>query len=146
MQIKCLLELNCVCVLFLLTLHVRSSLLGPGGGRYQIRIPSRGCYEKNLMLTVVGLEPKETESPVGIFFIIDAMWPQGVAADRWNKITSSLPKFLHKSIFSPNSSYWKIVEQIEFFSLGQVTRLRKGKIQTSFTVHKIWFCVNTVQN
>ena len=95
LQIKCLQELNCVCVLFLLALHVRSSLLGPGGGRYQIRIPSRGCYEKYLMLTVVGVEPKERESPVGLFFIMDATWPQGAAADRWNRITSSLPKFLH---------------------------------------------------
>ena len=37
----------------------------------KIRIPSRGCYEKYLMLTVVGLEPKEGESPVGLFFIMD---------------------------------------------------------------------------
>ena len=46
--------------------------MDPGGGRYQIRIPSRGCYEKDLLLTVVGLEPKEGESPVGLFFIMDA--------------------------------------------------------------------------
>ena len=38
----------------------------------KIRIPSRGCYEKYLMLTVVGLEPKERESPVWLFFIMDA--------------------------------------------------------------------------
>ena len=62
-----------MCVLFLLTLHVCSSLLGPGGGRYQIRIPSRGCYEKDLMLTVVGVKPKEKDSPVRLFFIMDAM-------------------------------------------------------------------------
>ena len=26
---------------------------------------------------------------------MDATWPQGAAADHWNRITSSLPKFLH---------------------------------------------------
>ena len=51
---------------------MRSSLLGPGGGRYQIRILSRGCYEKDLLLTVVGVEPKEGESPVELLFIMDA--------------------------------------------------------------------------
>ena len=45
LQIKCLLELNCVCVLFLLTLHVRSSLLGPGGGSYEICMPSRAAMK-----------------------------------------------------------------------------------------------------
>ena len=38
----------------------------------KIRIPSRGCYEKYLMLTVLVVEPKERESPVGLFFIMDA--------------------------------------------------------------------------
>ena len=71
MQIKYLLELDCLCVLFLLTLLMHSSLGGPGGGRYQIRIASRGCYKKYLMLTVVGVEQKERESPEGLFFIMD---------------------------------------------------------------------------
>ena len=94
LQIKCLLEFNCVCVLFLLTQHVRSSLLGPGGGRYQIRLPSRAAT-MDLMLTVMGVEPKERESPVELLFMMDATWPQGAAAVRWNRITSFLPKFLH---------------------------------------------------
>ena len=62
-----------MCVLFLLTQHVRSSLLGSGcGGRYQIHTV-RGCYKKDLLLTVVGVEPKEGETPVELLFIMDAM-------------------------------------------------------------------------
>ena len=54
----------------------------------------QGLLRKHLLLTVVGVEPKEAESPVEILFIMDATWPQGAAAVRWNRITSSLTKFL----------------------------------------------------
>ena len=57
----------------------------------------QGAATKRTCLTVVGVEPKEGESPVGLFFIMDTTWPQGAAADRWNRITSSLPKFLQLS-------------------------------------------------
>ena len=80
---------------FLLTLHVRSSLLGPGGGRYQNTYTVKGLLRKVPVLTVLVVEPKESESPVELLFMMDATWPQGAAADRWNRITSSLPKFLH---------------------------------------------------
>ena len=42
LQIKCLLELNCVCPCsFKLSTCVRRSWVLAGGGRYQIRVPSR---------------------------------------------------------------------------------------------------------
>ena len=41
------------------------------------------------------MEQKEGESLVVALFIMDAMWPQGAADIRWNRITSSLTKFLH---------------------------------------------------
>ena len=50
---------------------MRSSLLGPGGGRYQ-KYAVKELLRKEPVLTVVGVEPKERESPVGLFFIMDA--------------------------------------------------------------------------
>ena len=32
----------------------------------------KGCYEKDLLLTVVGVEPKGGETPEELFFIMDA--------------------------------------------------------------------------
>ena len=96
LQIKCLLELNCLCVLFLLTQRMRSSLSGPGWWKVPTTYAVKGCYEMDLLLTAVGVENRE-ESPVELFFIMDATWPQGAAAVRWNRITSSLTKFLHCS-------------------------------------------------
>ena len=82
LQIKYLLELNCVCPVPFNSARAFVAL----GSRWwkvpKVRIPSRGCYEKYLMLTVVGVEPKERESPVGLFFIMDATGPQGAAVDR----------------------------------------------------------------
>ena len=72
LQIKCLLELNCVCVLFLLTQHLRSSLLGPGGGRYQNTYVVKGLLRKGPVLTVLVVEPKERDSPVELLFMMDA--------------------------------------------------------------------------
>ena len=67
-----------MCVLFLLTQHVRSSLLGPdSGGRYQIRMPSKGCDEKDLLLTVVGVEPKEGDSSGAPFYNGRHVTPRG---------------------------------------------------------------------
>ena len=47
----------------------------------KIRMPSRAAT-LDLMLTVVGVEPKERESPVVLLFIMDATLAQGAAADR----------------------------------------------------------------
>ena len=68
MQIKCLLELNCVCVLFLLTLLVRLSLLGPGGGRYQNTYTVKRVATMDLMLTVVGSGTKRERISCGALF------------------------------------------------------------------------------
>ena len=47
-----------------------------GGTRLWWKVPNtcaiKGCYEKDLLLTVVGVEPKEGESPVELLFIMDA--------------------------------------------------------------------------
>ena len=72
LQIKCLLELNCVCPVPFNLARAFVALGSRVVGGTKIGIPSRGCYERYLMLTVVGLEPKEGESPVGLFFIMDA--------------------------------------------------------------------------
>ena len=71
LQIKCLLELNCLCVLFLLTQHVRSSLSGPRWWKVPTTYAVKGCYEMDLLLTTMGVEI-ERESPVELFFIMDA--------------------------------------------------------------------------
>ena len=63
-----------MCVLFLLTRHLRSSLLGPGWWNVPTTYAVKGCYEMDLLLTAVGVEI-ETESPVELFFIMDATWP-----------------------------------------------------------------------
>ena len=71
------------------------------------KVPNRcavkGCYEKDLLLTVVGVEPKEGETPVELLFIIDATWSQEGAAVRWNRITCSLPKFLRRKQLNVNT-------------------------------------------
>ena len=47
------------------------------------------------------LLPTERESQAGALFIVDTTWPKGAADIRWNRITSSLTKFLHsRTIFS----------------------------------------------
>ena len=61
------------------------------GTKYVCR---QGLLRMDLLLTAVGAEPREEESPVELFFIMDATWPQGAAAVRWNRITSSLTKFI----------------------------------------------------
>ena len=94
LQIKCLLELNCVCPVPFNSARAFVAL----GSRWW-KVPNTYTV-KYLMLTVVGVEPKERESPVGLFFIMDSTWPQGAAADRWNRITSSLPKFLHIVLYN----------------------------------------------
>ena len=72
LQIKCLLEPNCVCPVPF-NLARAFIALGPRVVEgTKIRIPSRSCYKKYLMLTVMGLEPKESVSAVGLFFIMDA--------------------------------------------------------------------------
>ena len=61
-----------MCVLFRLTLHVRSSHLGPGGGRYQIRIPSR-IATKRACANSCGIGTKRERNSCGaLFFIMDA--------------------------------------------------------------------------
>ena len=81
----------------------------------KIRLLSRAAT-MDLMLTVVGVEPKERESPVELFFfIMDATWPQGAVAVRWNRIPSSLPKFLqdwNKSSGKGRTGKKKVVEYI----------------------------------
>ena len=72
LQIKCLLELNCVCVLFLLTQHVRSSLLGPGGGRYQNTYAVKGCYNGPDANSCGSETKRERESPLELLFMMDA--------------------------------------------------------------------------
>ena len=64
--------------------------LGPGWWK----VPNTFAV-KELLLITVGVEPKEGESPVELFFfyIMDATWPQGAADIRWNRITSSLKNF-----------------------------------------------------
>ena len=105
LQIKCLLELNCVCPVPFNLVRAFVALGSQVVEGTKIRIPSRGCYEKYLMRKVAGLEPKESESPVELLFMMDTTWPQGAAAVRWNRITSSLPKFLQNSyIVSSNYS------------------------------------------
>ena len=71
MQIKCLLQLNCLRVLFLLTQHVRSLLSGPGWWKVPTTYAVKGYYEMDLLLTAVGVEIAK-ESPVELLFIMDA--------------------------------------------------------------------------
>ena len=56
LQMKCLLELNCLCVLFLLIQHVHSSLLGPGWWKVPTTYAVKGCNEMDLLLTAMGVE------------------------------------------------------------------------------------------
>ena len=103
LQIKCLLELNCV---FPVPFNSSRAFVALGSRVVEgtkIRIPSRAAT-KIPVLTVEGVERKERESPVGLFFIMDATWPQGAAADRWNRITSFLPKFLQMISSISNNS------------------------------------------
>ena len=87
-----------------------SSLLGPRVVKgTKIRMPSRAAT-MDLLLTVVGVEPKERESPVELLFIMDTTWPQEAAVDRWNRITSSLPKFLHHlEALTENHVSWRMI-------------------------------------
>ena len=58
-----------MCVLFLLTCVRRSWVPVVEGTKYVYR---QGLLRKGPVLTVVGVEPKARESPVGLFFIMDA--------------------------------------------------------------------------
>ena len=72
LQIKCLLELNCVCPVPFNSARAFVAL----GSWLWWKLPNtyavKGCYEKDLLLAVVGVEPKERETPVELFFIMDA--------------------------------------------------------------------------
>ena len=112
LQIKCLLELNCVCPV---PFNAARAFVALGSWLWW-KVPNmcavKGCYEKDLLLTVVGVEPKERESPVELFFIMDATRPQGAAAVRWNRINSSLSKFLQLICFE--CSFVCIVNIVSF--------------------------------
>ena len=84
LQIKCLLELNCVCPVPFNSARAFVALGSRVVEGTKIRMPSRAAT-MDLMLTVVGVEPKEGESPVELLFIMDATWPQGAAAVRFMK-------------------------------------------------------------
>ena len=81
LQIKCLLELKCVCPVPFNSARAFVALGSWLGWKVSNTCAVKGCYEKDLLLTVVGVAPKESESPVGLLFIMDATWPQGAAAD-----------------------------------------------------------------
>ena len=76
-QIKCLLELNSVCPV---PFNLARAFVALGSRVVEgtkIRIPSRGFYEKYLMLTVVGLEPKKRVSSRAPFYDGRHVTPRG---------------------------------------------------------------------
>ena len=68
LQIKCLLELNCVCPVPLSSARVFVTLGSRVVERYQNTLCRQGAATMDQMLTVVGVEPKERESPMELLF------------------------------------------------------------------------------
>ena len=99
-----------------------------GGGRYQNTYAVKGCYEGPDANSVGSgtKKERERESPVALLFIMDATWPQGVAAVWWNRITSSLPKFLQFGLFC-FSAFFHTVQLGSIFTF--ILTFRKNKYQ-----------------
>ena len=105
MQIKCLLELNCLCVLFVLTQHVHSSLSGPGWWKVSTMYAVKGCYEMDLLLTAVGVENRARISSGAPFYNGRHVTPRGCCCSMkqdhqfLNKISTQLSAYPDRLVF-----------------------------------------------
>ena len=110
---------------------MRSSLLGPGWWKVPKYVCHQGAATMDLMLTVVGVEPKEERISCGaLFYNGRHVTPRGCC---WS--VKQDHQFLTK--ISTPSSYEEIVGQTGLFNLGIATGLGEGKLWIQTCLLKI---------